>query len=134
MMNCKNADSNLTDWIKTASQTSSPATWNQICKVYADKGYAGLPNRSFLALNNIDHGIMRKDSTSAKLTKLEKLRNKKISKLRYVVEQYFGISHLHDRAKQARFTTIAKNKTDTWFRQAAYNIRRGLKILQLASV
>jgi len=109
-------------------------TKQPIEKVYADKGYAGKPNRDFLHLNNIDDGIMRKDSTTAKLTSYEKERNKKISKVRYIVEQYFGISHLHDRAKRARFTTITKNKFDCWFRQTAYNISRGLKILGVATV
>lgn len=56
------------------------------------------------------------------------------SKVRYIVEQYFGISHLYDQAKRARFTSIAKNKFDGWCRQAAYNIRKGLKILKLATV
>ncbi len=109
-------------------------TKQPIKKVYADKGYAGKPNRNFLALNKIADGIMRKDSTTTKLTKLEIKRNKQISKVRYIVEQYFGISHLHDRAKRARFTTIAKNKMDCWCRQAAFNIARGLKILGLATV
>ena len=109
-------------------------TKQPIEKVCADKGYAGKPNRDFLHLNNIDDGIMRKDSTTAKLTSYEKERNKKISKVRYIVEQYFGISHLHDRAKRARFTTITKNKFDCWFRQTAYNISRGLKILGVATV
>ena len=109
-------------------------TKQPIEKVYADKGYAGKPNRDFLALNDIADGIMRKDSTTAKLTSYEKERNKKISKVRYIVEQYFGISHLHDRAKRARFTTITKNKFDCWFRQTAYNISRGLKILGVATV
>jgi len=85
-------------------------------------------------LNNVADGIMRKDSTTAKLTEYEIERNKSISKVRYIVEQYFGISHLHDEAKKARFTTTAKNKFDVWFRQAAYNIRRGLKILKVATV
>ena len=109
-------------------------TKQPIEKVYADKGYAGKPNRDFLALNNIDDGIMRKDSTTAKLTEYEKDRNKKISKVRYIVEQYFGLSHLHDGAKRARFTDIAKNKFDVWYRQAAFNISRGLKILKLATL
>ena len=109
-------------------------TQQSIQKVYADKGYAGKPNRDFLALNNIADGIMRKDSTTAKLTEYEKQRNKKLSKVRYIVEQYFGLSHLHDGAKRARFTDIAKNKFDGWYRQAAYNIARGLKILRVATV
>jgi IS5 family transposase len=109
-------------------------TGQSIEKVYADKGYAGQPNRDFLALNEIADGIMRKDSTTAKITDYEKERNTKISKVRYIVEQYFGISHLHDGAKRARFTTIAKNNFDAWCRQAAYNIRKGLKVLKVATV
>jgi len=75
---------------------------------------------------------MRKDSTTAKLTEYEIERNKIISKSRYIVEQYFGISHLHTKAKRARFTTIVKNKFDGWCRQAAFNITRGLKLLPVA--
>ena len=109
-------------------------TKQPIEKVCADKGYAGKPNRDFLALNDIADGIMRKDSTTAKLTEYEKKRNKKISKVRYIVEQYFGLSHLHDGAKRARFTETCKNNFDCWFRQTAYNISRGLKILGVATV
>jgi len=108
-------------------------TKQKIEKVYADKGYAGKPNRDFLAGNKIADGIMRKDSTTAKLTEYEIERNKKISKVRYIVEQYFGISHLKDNAKRARFTDIAKNKFDCWYRHA-YNISKGLKILKVATV
>jgi len=51
-----------------------------------------------------------------------------------LVEQYFGISHLHGRANRARFTTIIKNKFDAWFRQAAFNVARGMKILSRMAV
>lgn len=75
--------------------------------MYADKGYYGEPNRSFLNLNKIQDGIMRKDTSTAKITEIEVERNKKIGKKRYIrfqagalpgrrVEQYFGLSHLHD--------------------------------------
>ena len=104
-------------------------TDQELKKVYADKGYHGEPNRDFLNLNHIEDGIMRKDTTTAKLTEYEKKRNKKISKKRYVVEQYFGLSHLHDKAKRARFTTIIKNIIDAMCRQAAFNITRGAKLL-----
>ena len=108
----------------------SKHTQQPIKKVYADKGYAGQPNRSFPGHENkIADGIMRKDSTTAKLTEWEIERNKKISKFRYIVEQYFGISHLKDGAQRARFTQLVKNRVDGWFRQSAYNIFRGLKIL-----
>jgi len=77
---------------------------------------------------------MRKDEINAKLTEHEIKRNKKISKVRYIVEQYFGLSHLQDDAQRARFTTIAKNNIDIWIRQVAFNIKRGLNIFQRLSV
>ena len=104
-------------------------TEGAIEKVYADKGYFGEPNRRFLHLNKIQDGIMRKDTKTAKLTELETERNKKIAKKRYIVEQYFGLSHLHDGAYQARFTTILKNIWDTMCRQMAFNMCRGSKLL-----
>jgi IS5 family transposase len=104
-------------------------TEQELKKVYADKGYYGEPNRDFLNLNNIEDGIMRKNTTTATLTEYEKQRNKKLSKKRYVIEQYFGLSHLHDKAKRARFTTIIKNIIDAMARQAAFNIKRGTKLL-----
>ena len=100
-----------------------------IKKIYADKGYYGKPNRSFLNLNDIQDGIMRKDTKTAKLTKIEIKRNKQISKKRYIVEQYFGLSHLHTGAQKARFTTIVKNTWDTMCRQMAFNMFRGSKLL-----
>jgi hypothetical protein len=77
---------------------------------------------------------MRKNSTTAKLTDSEIQRNKAISKIRYIVEQYFCISHLHDRAQRARLTTIIKNKFDALFRQAAFNVARGMKILSRVTI
>ena len=118
-------DTNYLPYLTLAScHTKEP-----IEKVYADKGYYGRPNRAFLSLNRIRDGIMRKDTTTAKLTKLERARNKKISKKRYIVEQYFGLSHLHDGAYRARFTTTLKNIWDAMCRQMAFNITRGSKLL-----
>jgi len=71
---------------------------------------------------------MRKDSTTAKFTllnvfvehllrnltgraDLEIERNKKFSKVRYIAEQYFGISHLKDNAQRARFRQIHKTNS-----------------------
>jgi IS5 family transposase len=99
-----------------------------IKKVYGYKGYYGEPNRSFLHLNEIEDQIMLKDATTAKITEVEIERNKKISKKRYIIEQYFGLSHLNDTAYRARFTTTMKNLWDTMCRQMAFNLFRGSKI------
>ncbi len=92
------------------------------------------PNRRFLALNNIKDGIMRKDNINAKLTDFEIERNKCISKLRYIVDQYFGISHKYDSGDKARFPKIMTNLIDIMFRQFAFNLRKGAKILEVIPV
>ena len=121
-------DTNYLPYLAIAScHTKEP-----IKKIYADKGYYGAPNRSFLNLNEIEDGIMRKDTTTAKLTEIEIERNKKISKKRYIVEQYFGLSHLYDGAYRARFTTIIKNTWDAMCRQMAFNLFRGSRLLVTA--
>jgi len=97
--------------------------------VYADKGYYGQPNRAFLSLNKIRDEIMRKDTTTSKFTELEIEGNKRISKKRYIVEQHFGLDHLHDGAYRARFTTTLKNIWDAMCRQRAFNISRGSQLL-----
>jgi IS5 family transposase len=104
-------------------------TEEPIQKVYADKGYYGKPNSGFLHQNDIEDGIMRKDTKSTKLTDYEKERNKQISKKRYIVEQYFGLSHLHTNAFRARFTKLIKNSIDGFFRQMAFNLFRGGRVL-----
>ena len=114
------------------SVAGSCHTGEPIRKVYADKGYFGKPNRDFLRLNGMEDGIMRKATRSAKLTEYEKQRNREISGRRYIVEQYFGLSHLHCRAFRARFTRIVKNAIDALFRQMAFNLFRGMRILGTA--
>ena len=75
---------------------------------------------------------MRKATIGAKLTELETARNKAISKVRYVVEQYFGLSHLYNRAHRARFPKLIKNVIDALFRQMAFNLFKASRILKTA--
>jgi transposase, IS5 family len=93
-------------------------------KVYADKGYCGEPNRDFLSMNGLGDGIMRKNQINAILTDTEIERNKSISKVRYMIEQYFGITHKYHGAGKARFTTIVKENWDHLSGAMAFNIKR----------
>jgi IS5 family transposase len=104
----------------------------QFKKVFADKGYFGKPNRDFLSMNKIEDAIMRKATKGTELTEYETERNKAISKVRYIVEQYFGLSHLHNRAYRARFPKLIKNAVDVLFRQMAFNLFRASRILKMA--
>ncbi|PKN89098.1 MAG: hypothetical protein CVU51_01800 [Deltaproteobacteria bacterium HGW-Deltaproteobacteria-1] len=107
-------------------------TKEPIKKVFADKGYFGKPNREFLARNKIEDGIMRKATTGAELAEYETARNKAISKVRYIVEQYLGLSHLYNRAYRARFPKMLSNVMDGLFRQMAFNLFRASRMLKTA--
>lgn len=75
---------------------------------------------------------MRKATPGTELTEYEKRRNKAISKIRYIVEQYFGISHLYHHAHRARFPRWIRNAIDALFRQLAFNLFKGSKVLKPA--
>ncbi len=92
--------------------------------VYADKGYCGEPNRDFLNMNGMGDGIMSKNQINAFLTETEIERNKRISKVRYKIEQYFGITHKYHGAGKARFTTIVRENWDHLCGAMAFNIKR----------
>ena len=71
-------------------------------------------------------GIMRKDYRNAELTELEHERNKGISKIRYKIEQYFGLTELHMGGGRARFTTLLKEHWNRFCQVMAFNTKRVL--------
>jgi transposase, IS5 family len=75
-------------------------------------------------MNGMSDGIMRKNQIHAALTEAEFQRNKEISKVRYKIEQYFGITQKYHRAGKARFTTIMKEHWDHLCGAMAFNIKR----------
>ena len=75
---------------------------------------------------------MRKATAGTELTEYETARNKALSKVRYIVEQYFGLSHFYNRAHRARFPKLIKNALDALFRQMAFNLSRASRILKPA--
>jgi transposase, IS5 family len=97
--------------------------------VYGDNGYYGQLNRAFLRINGIADGIMCRDATKARLTKKETRQNTKISKKRYIVEQYVGMSQIHSGEHRARFTTILRNTLDAMARYMVFNISKNIKLL-----
>jgi transposase, IS5 family len=84
----------------------SQHTHQKIEKVFADKGYAGKPNREFLSENKIADGIMRKDSTTAKLTEFETERNKNISKIRYIARAVASFFFFNNYPKDQRIISV----------------------------
>jgi len=93
-------------------------------KKISKKLYIALPG----GIKSID--IMRADNTNYanKRYKVENIHNT----IPPGEKQYFGLSHLHDGAYRARFTTSIKNIWDVMCRQMAFNITRGSKLLAAA--
>jgi IS5 family transposase len=87
---------------------------------------SGQDNREFLSMNKIADGIMRKDFRDANLTELESPRNKGISKIRYKIKQYFGLTERQMGAGQARFTTLLKEHWNRPCQVTAFNTKRPL--------
>jgi len=75
-------------------------------------------------MNGMGDGIMRKNQINATLTLNEIKRNKKISKVRYKIEQYFGITEKYHGAGKARFTSLLKVGWDHLCGAMAFNIKR----------
>ena len=61
---------------------------------------------------------------NAALTEYEIRRNKMVSKVRYKIEQYFGITGKYHGAGKARFTTITKENWDHLSEAKTFNIKR----------
>ena len=75
-------------------------------------------------MNGIGDCIMRKNQINASLTETEIHRNKTIAKVRYKIEQYFGLTHKYHGAGKARFTTILKEHWDHLCGAMAFYIKR----------
>ena len=59
-------------------------------RLYADKGYSGLPNESLLKRKNLKSAIQKKATRNNPLSFTAKRFNKLVAKTRYKVERVFG--------------------------------------------
>ena len=76
--------------------------------VYADKGYSSKANRDHLADRELADGIMERAYSQRALTETQVIRNKLLSKTRYVVEQSFGTLHRKFRYARAAYFGLEK--------------------------
>ena len=97
--------------------------------VLADKGYASRKNREILKQRGFLDGIMSKAARNHPLSHGAKVRNKLISKLRYIVEQGFGTLKRRYRFDRARY--VGRLKTDFEFHLTAmaFNIKKATAML-----
>lgn len=117
-----NETSNLEDVLQTADLPKGIA-------VQTDKGYASKKNRELLKKRGLKDRIMSKAAKGKPLTRWEVLRNKLISRTRYVVERTFGSIKRWFDATTARYKGTAKTHTQNLMEAMAYNLYRSPGII-----
>jgi IS5 family transposase len=92
--------------------------------VLADKGYSSDKNRKILTDLGLKDFIMQKAARGRKLTEYQKMINKGISKIRYVVEQVFGILKKHYHFDRCRYRGLKKVNMEFKLVSMAYNLKK----------
>jgi len=96
--------------------------------VIADKGYAGEPNRRYLAENGYLDGIMRKAYRNKPLSDKDKNRNAALSEIRWIVERSFGTLKKVQGFVRARYLGRAKVELELYLQALAHNMRKAVNL------
>lgn len=97
-------------------------------KVFADSAYASEKTNTWLAKKNIENGVLARAYRNKKLTKKQKQRNRMLSRIRCIVERFFGVAKLHYGMDKARYLGLARNTMRVAFICMAHNIKRGVSL------
>jgi IS5 family transposase len=91
---------------------------------FADKAYDSAKNHHILEEKNVQNGILMKGTRTRKLSGVEKMCNRILSKLRCPVERVFGTLKRSYRYSRARYLGLRKNGLHLTIMSMAYNLRR----------
>ena len=94
--------------------------------VLADKGYMSKKNVELVNKLGFQDGIMRKKVKNRELTEEEKAKNKEISKVRYRVEQSFGLLKQHFGYDRMRYIGLEKCDLENTLKMLSLNIKKGV--------
>lgn len=94
--------------------------------ILADKGYMSKKNVELLKTLGMKDGIMRKKFKNKELTEEEKIKNKEISKIRYRVEQSFGLLKKHFGYERMRYIGKVKCNLENTIKMMSFNIKKAM--------
>jgi len=100
-------------------------------RIYTDKGYASNTNRLLLKDQKLKDGIMYKNAKGKKLSKWQKMKNKLISKKRFIVEQCFGTIKRRFNFNRASYLGREKVEAQFYFKAMCFNMLKGCKMVEL---
>lgn len=101
-------------------------------RVYADKGYASKQNREYLKSRGIKDGILSRAARGKPLSKREKIRNKVISKTRFIVEQAFGTLKRRFDAGRASYIGLKKVAAQLRLKAICFNLLKAVNKMEMA--
>lgn len=94
--------------------------------VLGDKGYMSKKNVELLKTLGLQDGLMRKNVKNKKITEEEHSKNKEISKIRYRVEQSFGLLKKHFGYERMRYIGTKKCDLENTLKMLSFNIKKGI--------
>jgi IS5 family transposase len=92
-----------------------------------DKGFDSQAIRSYLHENNLFDFIMQKKKRKEKYNEERSSRNKKISKVRFVVERTFGYIKLKLGGSRSRYIGLIKTHNSNLMKAIVYNLVRSVR-------
>ena len=95
-----------------------------------DKGTDSNHNRTVLKSKGLKDGIMRKKPKGKPMTHWNRIRNRLISKRRFVVERTFGTLKRTYGLHRSRYVGLLKIQTEVLMKSIAYNLKRGINRFQ----
>lgn len=102
-------------------------------RIYGDKGYCSRANRDFLKNNKYRDGIMEKATIKKDLSKFQKLKNKLISKKRFIVEQSYGTLKRLFKFTRATYMTTVKVQAEALRKAICFNLMKAINKITLTS-
>jgi IS5 family transposase len=96
----------------------------------ADKGYDTVDNRNMLHQKGLVDFIMRKHKSKKNPDPTNVLRNKLISKIRYIIERSNGGVKTVARIGRSRYIGLIKTHFANVFGALVYNMRRCIKVIE----
>ena len=93
-------------------------------RVHADKAYPSAKNAEYLRQRKLKNGIHNKAYKNKPLSERQQKRNKKITRVRYVIERTFGGQARWFHGKELRYKSMEKAHAWHILLAMAYNLKR----------
>lgn len=97
-----------------------------ISSVLADKGYASDQRKREYKARGIYYGILEKARINQSLTRKQKKKNIRISRVRSRVERIFAVIKKHYGFSHVRYFGLRNNASHLWYVLTAYNIQHAV--------